>query len=186
MHSAVASLIAESDSTHAVREFDVAPEDLDPTADGWTAAGAVVWNPRGRRRSWRPSGAMAGCCPVEAWRPASRSRRPQRGKSVRRPVSMRTSAGRYASRSRCSALARKACGLVRGVRGAHRPDRVRRRPRRARRRDSGHRVVQRATRGHRAVRGRRGVAPGLPTRLTVSRRRRGRRAPRGVRWCAGR
>ena len=47
MHSAVASLIAESDSTHAVREFDVAPEDLDPTADGWTAAGAVVWNPRG-------------------------------------------------------------------------------------------------------------------------------------------
>ena len=47
MNDAVAALLEGSDATHAVREFDVAPEDLDPTTDGWTAAGAVVWNPRG-------------------------------------------------------------------------------------------------------------------------------------------
>ena len=47
MSDPVTALLAESTATHAVREFDVAPEDLDPSADGWTAAGAVVWNPRG-------------------------------------------------------------------------------------------------------------------------------------------
>ncbi|WP_269782702.1 NUDIX domain-containing protein [Halobacterium wangiae] len=48
MSDTVTALLAESSATHAVREFDVAPEELDLTADGWTAAGAVVWNPRGK------------------------------------------------------------------------------------------------------------------------------------------
>lgn len=47
MHASVTDIIAETDATHAVREFEVASGDLDLTADGWTAAGAVVWNPRG-------------------------------------------------------------------------------------------------------------------------------------------
>lgn len=47
MDGDVAALLERSDATHSVREFAVAPEDLDLDADGWTAAGAVVWNPRG-------------------------------------------------------------------------------------------------------------------------------------------
>lgn len=46
MNANVAALLERSDATHSIRTFAVAPEDLDLDADGWTAAGAVVWNPR--------------------------------------------------------------------------------------------------------------------------------------------
>jgi ADP-ribose pyrophosphatase YjhB (NUDIX family) len=47
MDDAVADLLERTDATHAVREFEVPPEELNLDADGWTAAGAVVWNPDG-------------------------------------------------------------------------------------------------------------------------------------------
>ena len=47
MDDAVAELLERTDATHAVREFEVPPGELDQADDGWTAAGAVVWNPDG-------------------------------------------------------------------------------------------------------------------------------------------
>jgi len=47
MDDAVTALLERSDATHVVREFEVPSEDVSPDADGWTAAGAVVWNPDG-------------------------------------------------------------------------------------------------------------------------------------------
>ena len=47
MDEAVAALLERTDATHVVREFEVLPEELNLAADGWTAAGAVVWNPDG-------------------------------------------------------------------------------------------------------------------------------------------
>ena len=45
MDDAVTALVERPDTTHVVREFQVPSEDLSRDADGWTAAGAVVWNP---------------------------------------------------------------------------------------------------------------------------------------------
>lgn len=47
MDDDVADLLEHTDATHAVHEFDVPPGELDQADDGWTAAGAVVWNPDG-------------------------------------------------------------------------------------------------------------------------------------------
>jgi 8-oxo-dGTP diphosphatase len=44
---AIETVAAAPEVSVVRREFDVSPEEFDPSADGWTAAGAVVWNPRG-------------------------------------------------------------------------------------------------------------------------------------------
>lgn len=45
MDDAVADLLERTDATHAVREFEVLPGELNTADGGWTAAGAVVRNP---------------------------------------------------------------------------------------------------------------------------------------------
>ena len=64
MDDAVAALLERSDATRVVREFQVPPGELDLDADGWTAAGAVVWNPDGEvafvETSWSDGWVLPG------------------------------------------------------------------------------------------------------------------------------